>query len=397
MMHDVTTGRRSGWIGEMLAGLHGRTVLHTRERPDRPLLDSIRWLSAAAVALGHGAGLVVARAPHARGVFDPLSFLVDLRGPAVLLFFVISGYLVGGGVLVRGAAFRWRRYAVTRFARIYIVLVPAVLLIAALDWSAHLIDPASPVYGGHWQSDVAGNHAAITRYLPLNWLVTLLSIESWVAPPIGTGDPLWSLGYEWVYYFTFPLLALPFARRSLWWPLAPVAAIALAMTLAGGKFQAMYMGIWVAGAYARVLTEHARVPRWVQFGGVALAIAGLLLGHLVHQQLSTLFGLGAAIALARFGAGERAIFPRLDRRLADRSYSLYVTHFSVMMWLVFFANRAGWVGPAGLPLGATSLALVAALGVAAALVAWAFGRAFEDRTAALRDWLLRPRRKSARA
>ena len=309
-------GERPGWVREMLAGLHHRTVLHHRERPERPLLDSIRWLSAAAVALGHGAGLILARAPHVRGRFDALAFLVDLRGPAVLLFFVISGYLVGGGVLLRGPAFRWRSYAAARFARIYIVLVPAILLIVALDWSAHLLDPASPVYGGHWQPDVAGAEPALARYTALNWFATLFSLESWVASPIGTGDPLWSLGYEWVFYFAFPLLVLPFARRSLWWPLLPVLAVAAALTLAGNKFQAMYLGIWVAGAYARVLTDHARVPRAVQWGGVALAAARLPVG----------------------GAG---------------------------------------------------------LGVAAALIAELFGRAFEDRTDALRKLLLR--RAPARA
>src|ERR1700751_392883 len=75
---------------------------------DRPLLHPLRWISALLVL--NGQALILAwgdpSSPPAAGPWSPLiSLLIGWREPAVLVFFVISGYLVGGGVLRRGASF----------------------------------------------------------------------------------------------------------------------------------------------------------------------------------------------------------------------------------------------------------------------------------------------------
>ena len=54
----------------------------------------------------------------------------------VIVFFVLSGYLVGGSVLrsVRTGSWSWRAYLLARLSRLYVVLLPALLLGGALDW-----------------------------------------------------------------------------------------------------------------------------------------------------------------------------------------------------------------------------------------------------------------------
>ena len=56
------------------------------------------------------------------------------------VFFVLSGFLVGGAVMRAGPAFDWRTYAIARLSRLWVVLVPALLLTAALDQLAPRLD-----------------------------------------------------------------------------------------------------------------------------------------------------------------------------------------------------------------------------------------------------------------
>ena len=53
----------------------------------------------------------------------------------VLMFFAISGFLIGGGALekTRAGDFSFSLYFINRFTRIYIVLLPALLLVWVMD------------------------------------------------------------------------------------------------------------------------------------------------------------------------------------------------------------------------------------------------------------------------
>jgi peptidoglycan/LPS O-acetylase OafA/YrhL len=84
----------------------------------RPLLETIRWISAGLVALGHAIGLVVASDTDATIANAVLRYFNGLSGGCVIVFFVLSGYLVGGGVLLRRDRFNWRDCTVARFPRI---------------------------------------------------------------------------------------------------------------------------------------------------------------------------------------------------------------------------------------------------------------------------------------
>jgi len=77
-----------------------------------------------------GAAFVVFLA-HARltGLFYDLPMLDNLASQAVAAFFVLSGYVI---TATTDAGRGWRYYAVARAARIYSVMVPALLLSLAL-------------------------------------------------------------------------------------------------------------------------------------------------------------------------------------------------------------------------------------------------------------------------
>ena len=68
--------------------------------PEMPFLNTCRWISAALVAYGHIFLLVYpAFTLHESAVGAALVAAAKLRYLAVSVFFVVSGYLVGGGIL----------------------------------------------------------------------------------------------------------------------------------------------------------------------------------------------------------------------------------------------------------------------------------------------------------
>lgn len=367
-------------------------------REERSLLDTARWISAATVAFTHITGIVL-RPPqgYAGHVYTNLGHC------AVVIFFVLSGYLVGGGVLARRNDVQLGRYAVARFSRIYIVLIPALLLTAGLDGLAFLTDRDSPVYSGIWPSSILGEQPPFDRYGPVEVISAIFCLEAFTRP-MGTAVPLWSLGFEWLFYFLFPgvvlaanLIARRSGSRALLCTTICVIAVATVFIAVGQPYAALLWLIWTAGAAAYIAAERGGAPRLLRYAGLAVAIVGLLLPMLGRRGTDPLVGIGFAVFLSSFPPGERGFNERFDRWMAGHSYSLYVTHLPVVAFIAFLANRAGWLPVERLPVNLSSLGLIAIMLSAIAIVALAFHHLFESRTDDLRVWLTRSLRLKARA
>src|SRR5262249_23783089 len=126
---------------------------------------------------------------------------------AVMVFFVLSGFLVGGAVVNAFRQRRWnlRQYAVARATRLYVVLIPALALTAFWDR-----------LGLHWfgQHTIYTGVADVFRHDFFNvseraglgaLLGNLFFVQTVLVPPFGSNDALWSLAFEGWYYVMFPL------------------------------------------------------------------------------------------------------------------------------------------------------------------------------------------------
>jgi len=69
---------------------------------------------------------------------------ITLGNEAVMIFFVLSGYLVGGSAIgaMRRDTWSWRRYLLKRLTRLWVVLIPALVLGFALDQHSSCWFPA---------------------------------------------------------------------------------------------------------------------------------------------------------------------------------------------------------------------------------------------------------------
>ena len=390
-------------------------------KPVSNFIALARWVAATAVLVGHAGALInisdIMVAPHGPGVYA-WWFLSAFSHQAVLVFFVISGFLVGGPLIKkrsRPGPFL-KTYFIDRFSRIYIVMAPALLWTFVIDSAGRSLFPTTGIYDAPFFASV---------FAPVQYFWTLLQQQHLWAAQAGTNGPLWSLACEMWYYITFPLLVLPFsAAYPKAWRLAALGlGAALAAFLAAPEIMAalsvdvgargfmpmmnngvgMFLfgyGVWALGALARVAPRPGVKSVWIAFGlflaalaVTRLAVRGPILA--AHPWLSALGDLCvvatfALLLLALRHAPEGGAFSRLGPihwRLSDFSYSLYATHAP----LVFFVWAAvggifgrDWFKELPTP---THWFTVAGLIVAALGFGYAFSRVTEARTKELRDFL----------
>jgi peptidoglycan/LPS O-acetylase OafA/YrhL len=101
-------------------------------------LDFVRLSAAVLVLLGHARGLLLvsmAQVEHPNPLIRAFYLVSGLQHEGLVMFFIVSGFLVGGSVwrLIAQARFDLVAYLINRFARIYLVFIPALLLVLVLN------------------------------------------------------------------------------------------------------------------------------------------------------------------------------------------------------------------------------------------------------------------------
>jgi len=350
-------------------------------------LDILRAIAAILVVVEHTRGLAFVAygalpATQHSIMFKGFYLLGRLGQEAVLIFFVLSGFLVGGQVIrrMRDNRFDVRDYAIDRLARIVLPLAPAALLagIVGRVWYALPLDPAQ----------VAGNIAGLNGVV-----VTTLQFNA----------PLWSLAYEIWFYVIAGTVAVICAGRG---NLACVVA-AFAATLVFCRLDASLIMIWVLGALISAVEIRHRRGALAMIGVILLVIGSFAI-QASRPSASLEPGGFVPIAVARgvFGVGFAMtlpwlITPELNRALArprgvarsfsflaGMSYTLYLFHYPLLGVLGAYAAPGKF--------SVHSIALFA--GALATCFVWAVAMyyLFERNTDMVRRWAKNlPRRSRA--
>jgi len=295
----------------------------------------------------------------------------------VVIFFVLSGFLVGGKILERliQASFSPSSFALDRFSRIYVPLVPALAVTALVA----LVTGRTIDFG-----ELAGN---------------LLSLQCVVFSSFADNAPLWSLSYEVWFYVLAGSAATVIAGTGN-------KARLFAMILFAGAVL-IYTALSPALLYCWIMGAVAYPLRNVKLPGLAVGVAALLaVSGAVASQLNMKTKESAEFALVWLPPRELAIlvmsagtavtvawlagrpvrskiirkWQALGTALAAFSYTLYLTHYPVLEllnWLV--ATRYNDITVANI--GVFLFKISVCLGVA-----WLLYLPFERRTGDFRRW-----------
>lgn len=363
-------------------------------------LSHLRWIAALVVVLSHihqdvllEKGFVPEHNVIPTGLVAKHLFRLEGFGhAAVVVFFVLSGFLVGGKLidLVKSSDIHkaWPKFLADRVARIFVVLWPALLLSGIVFVGLMLFAPEAPfVKSGNWAFDLIGPISDDSHFS--RWAGVAVLLNEFIVPTAQTNSALWSLAYEWFYYI-FGLAAVLTFRRvfSAGALLVIFYGAALMMLSLLNQADVAFSGLlWLCGVAARIVFNHAVLH------GVSSRLAGIaaVLAVLVMDKFHPLpdIALGAALALmlAHVAWGQWHFFGVLGERLAGFSYSLYTTHFPVMLASMGILYRLGYL-PHPLPRNKFALALSVLVLVNTIVVARVFAYFTEDRTRIVRDALL---------
>ena len=288
-------------------------------------------------------------------------------------------------------------YLLARLSRLYVVLLPALLLGGALDWLGMHMAGTEAVYSGN-----SGMHALVVNvHSVLTWpilvanalflqTIQLPGFGPNPVPTFGSNGALWSLSYEFWYYLAFPFLVFLLARSQSW----KMRAISCLGLLAWGWFVGLnifLLGLtWLMGALIAFLPAFPARRSWMRSLAMVLALmlfgAGLVQSKLLGSLPSDIV-LGLAVTamiwvtLHCARAPLPAFYVHMARRAAHSSYTLYLVHFPMLIFLKASLHlpRAypGWH------------AYLVGAGVLAAIVLYAqlvYG-AFEKNTDHVRRWI----------
>ena len=364
-------------------------------------IDAMRWLAALMVALHHANNMFINQADLMKAEHWPPVYAwwfitaYTFAHGAVVVFFVLSGFLVGGTTVERARAGKpyIRRYLIDRTSRIYIVLLPALALSFVLDTFG------SRLFAGLGAYEHPVYQAAMkAEYL----LPSLFGLQGIWFPTYGTNGALWSLGMEYWYYVVCGLVLLPLSaayskgQKGVGLALAAGVFIALALSPSYFLFGA---SLWALGALVRIAPRPLIRSRWLAlliWVAAMVAIRLLTRGAIIedHPRKELIDAVNALLVAnllltLRFDESEGFSFCRwkLHAALSGFSYSLYAIHWPVMMWtlgVTLMIFGAGWNLQLATPLHyAVAIAALAFV----IFVAWAFSRITEARTDVLRLWI----------
>jgi peptidoglycan/LPS O-acetylase OafA/YrhL len=369
-------------------------------KPASLYVDVLRLAAALVVFVVHAHYLLPGGMPG-------LWWLAGLGGEAVTVFFVLSGFVIAHVVHTR--EFRATDYLASRFARLYSVVLPALLVTILFDYAGAALAP------NEYAASMTGGASSIAASL-------LFANEMWFAAirPL-SNTPFWSLGYEFWYYMLYAaacyvpgrgrkcaaillLCAICGPKILLLMPvwLLGVAAHALTGSFKPGPLAAVLLAMVTAAGLALLVMSGAKA-QWHAFTVAALGVPAGMLGPSGHVLYSLAFGLLAALHVfamvtvapmfrIRGRTGERAV-----RTTSAYTFAIYLFHYPILKFLVVASAAAG-LGVLRAPvIVVLSLVLIAVLGRASDRLKPALKRWFKVRLAALASVRLRGDARISRA
>lgn len=301
-----------------------------------PWLDWCRFLAAFVVVLVHSRAFAFSSygelIPEQQNLFSAGFYIVTRIGTqGVLVFFVLSGFLVGGKAIerFRDETFRLGEYTVDRLSRIGVPFVPVLIFTVII--------------------------AHITRMETANlglFFGNLFFLQGISVEPYPSNEPLWSLSYEVWFYILAGACCVTrqknsgFLRRML----IIVAALCVFTIL-----KPVYLICWLLGALAWIIK-----PQKFGWGGLVTGLALAAYGMIgiqmysdaqtasINQAISryTSFFVSSDTAQLIFCSGFALIIQQLiliqpkgdllrrieayGTRLAAFSYTLYLIHNPIL-------------------------------------------------------------------
>ena len=227
------------------------------EKKHLPWLDLLRFIAAFEVLAVHARGFIFveynALLDSSKNALVFTFYALTRMGfEAVIVFFVLSGFLVGGKAIERlsKGTFRNKDYIIDRMVRIMVPLIPALLptLICSILVSESI------------------NF--------LEFFGNLFSLQGIIVKPFSGNAPLWSLSYEfWFYLLIFTIAGMIASKVKKWYWFIGLVLILSMFTILNPAF----LFCWAIGAivYLYKSNQKSNMIFGVSMIGLILLLASI--------------------------------------------------------------------------------------------------------------------------
>ncbi|PHN94580.1 hypothetical protein CSC80_04330 [Maribacter sp. 6B07] len=317
-------------------------------------LDFIRGVSALIVMSGH---LRIAlykdfselgNVENSSLVEKGFYFITGLGHEAVMVFFVLSGYFVGGSVIKNQKYFSSKNYLIARLSRLWVPLLPILIFTIIIDYFIGIASPE--LLNGNYYSILNSGPKTDYSISFLTFLSNMSFLQTIFTPVYGTNGPLWSLAYEFWYYILFPILMIlsNFIKRNI---LSKIIGGILAIFIVRFMPLEMLQGflIWLFGAAVYLITTKKYIQTNVIFilSSFSLFIFSLLNSKfefskdLINNYNDIFTGISFSFFLISIINYQIPNFKFLNLKkfsfwISEISYTLYITHFPIV--LLIYSN-----------------------------------------------------------
>lgn len=337
MSFFTTTSVLPAFIVTLLALISARLMVRDTSATDSHEfagIDGLRGFLALFVFLHHS--VFWFKYSHLQGWSGSSSALYTNFGQtSICLFFLLSGFLFGHKLLEgRAKEVDWLKLFCSRFLRLtplYLTLVAIMLLIIAIESRFIQLDDT-----------------AILRSNIIDWVLFTVpghpNINSHPDTHLMVAGVIWTLPYEWFFYFCLPLIGVLVGTKSktnsaVWLILSCTCILTFSKW---GLDTTLLYGFLGGGFAAFVVRTSWLKAMFKNKGADWILLAGLVISYTVFDNgtfFTRLFILSICIAFVASGANLFGILnSRPARALSTISYGIYLLHglvlYLVMKYLI---------------------------------------------------------------
>lgn len=305
-------------------------------------LDALRFIAAFMVLLSHSRNTFFPEygaLPSEQHNFITMAFTMFCRmgHEAVIIFFVLSGFLVGGRGFerIKAGTMNVKSYAIDRFSRIYPPLFAAIIFCGI------------SVY-------VTGK-TYCTNFTWQNALGNILNLQGICCKSVVS--PFWSLSYEVWFYIILGAIAVLLMTNKNHTKISSLLVFVAAVSVFVLGLKMHYLLIWMMGAVAYIARPKQK-SRWV----LILSIIGFFTGVIYYQLSKDTHAISFAIkganveftelfmsVMACLMIQQMILFEPQSKiakavegtigNMAKFSYTLYLSHRIVFLWIIAYLWR----------------------------------------------------------
>ena len=323
-------------------------------------LDISRALAALLVLLSHLRGSWFTTyselSPETQGPLNYILFFITRIGhECVIIFFVLSGFLVGGSAVSEflNKKFSIKLYFIKRLSRMWSVVLPALLLGWIIDLQTVKLDPTVTFQSKLTLTNFIGN------VFFLQWIIV---------PTFGSNVPLWSLAAEfWFYFFAGFIVLFLVILKSIYVRIFLSVLLILLMAVIMPSIL-VYLPMWLLGTFIRFLPLN-------NFFGKPIIVLALLItliasiafsnytdSLLGNYVLAIAFSINiyAWMCIRKSNESPKHRIRKIIELFAKFSFSLYAVHYFFLEYIFAYfsknmdfervsnANLIAWLGFIGI-------------------------------------------------